>query len=332
MKVLRNEQLQSHTTFGVYANADAFIVYDSEQELRDLLKQNLPNIYSIGEGANLLFLSDFHGTLLHSNILGIECIREEDDFVILRVGAGEIWDEFVQYCVKNDLFGAENLSLIPGSVGATPVQNIGAYGVEAKDLIYAVECVDRNGNMVLLNNEQCCFGYRDSAFKRFWSNDYIVTRVHFRLSRIPRWKLDYGSIRQSLNDVPLTLDNVRQAIIKTRQSKLPDPAVLGNAGSFFKNPVVSLSFFLELQKRLNLDIPHYNLPDSQVKIPAAFLIERCGWKGRSLGSAAVHDRQPLVLVNKGNATGNDILRLCQSIQSDVKHIFNIDLKPEVIFL
>lgn len=332
MKVLFDEPLEKHTTFGVHAHTDFFITYDTEQELRDLLRQGYPNLYAIGEGANLLFTSDFHGTLLHSDIHGIEIIREVNDEVIVRVGAGEVWDDFVQYCVRNDLYGAENLSFIPGSVGASPVQNIGAYGVEAKDIIVAVECIDRKGDLHLISNEQCCFGYRDSAFKRYWSNQFFVTYVHYRLRRTPHWNLDYGSIRQSLQDVPLTLGNVRNVIIETRKAKLPDPDVLGNAGSFFKNPVVERSFFLDLQDRLQLEIPHYDLPDNQVKIPAAFLIQQCGWKGRSMGPAAVYDKQPLVLVNQGNASGKDIVSLCQSIQQDVKKHFQIELNPEVIFL
>ncbi len=335
METLHNEPIEKHTTFGVKASANVFINYQNEAELRDILahKDSLPSpLFAIGTGANLLFVNDFKGTLLHSQIKGIEVTSEKDDCIHLRVGAGEIWDDFVSYCVKNDLYGAENLSLIPSSVGATAVQNIGAYGMEAKDLIVNVECMDQNGDMHLMSNEQCCFGYRDSAFKRYWENQFIITRVTYRLWKQPHWHLDYGSIRGELADRPLTLNNVRETIIKIRTAKLPDPKVTGNAGSFFKNPVVDASTFDAINKSHGENAPHYDLPDGNVKIPAAWLIDQCGWKGKQLGNAAVHDKQPLVLVNAGNASGLEVKNLCNAIRSDVYKEFGIDLHPEVIFI
>lgn len=251
---------------------------------------------------------------------------------MLRCGSGETWDDIVAYCVEKGWYGSENLSLIPGEVGASAVQNIGAYGVEAKDLIYKVEAVEiATGRVVEFSNEECRYAYRDSRFKHEWKNRYLVTYVTYRLSSSFTPDLDYGNIRSSLEAegiaVP-TASQLRQTIVKIRKAKLPDPRVTGNAGSFFMNPVVARNVYERLAAQYP-GMPHYDMGEVGVKIPAGWMIEQCGWKGRSLGRAGVHDRQALVLVNKGGATGNDVVCLYKRIIEDVKAKFGIDIHPEV---
>ncbi len=337
-RIERDYPLLSHNTFGIEARAERFVVYDGVGDLRQVVRRlraecpGMPVLH-VGGGSNLLFLSDFKGVVLHSAIGGIECGRQPDG-IRLRVGAAVAWDDFVDYCVGHGFYGLENLSAIPGEVGASAVQNIGAYGTEAKDVITAVEVVDlRDGEARTLDASACGYAYRTSAFKQEWRGRYAVTHVHFRLSAAFRPDLDYGEIREALRaggvrPEEATARDLRRAVVAVRKAKLPDPKVQGNAGSFFMNPVVSREVY-EAVKRDYPDVPHYEVDAGRVKIPAGWLIERCGWKGRSLGRAAVHDRQALVLVNKGGATGRDILALCEAVRADVRARFGILICPEV---
>lgn len=334
MKITENISIKKHTTFGVDAQAHYWVEYTSVEELQSLICQGFLNgksFMNVGGGSNLLFCSDYDGVLLHSCIVEYEEVARTEAFVVMRVGAGVVWDDFVSYCVSNKMYGAENLSLIPGSVGASPVQNIGAYGVEAKDLIEAVECVKTDtGECVLLTNADCNFGYRDSVFKHAMKGKLIVTHVHYKLSLVPTFKLEYGTIRAELGAEEPTLENVRKTVVRIRKSKLPDPEVTGNAGSFFKNPVISDSVFSSLKTEYPT-IPHYEVPGGK-KIPAAWLIEQSGWKGKALGRAAVHNIQPLVLINLGGAIGADIVALSDAVRSAVRKKFDIEIEPEVIFV
>ncbi|MBR1378116.1 MAG: UDP-N-acetylmuramate dehydrogenase [Bacteroidaceae bacterium] len=318
-----------HNTFHIPATANRYVEYTSVEELQDIIPtlQGRPFLH-IGGGSNLLFTRNYEGTIIHSRILGAETVEEDADTIQLRVGSGEVWDDFVAHCVSHGWYGAENLSLIPGEVGASAVQNIGAYGVEAKDLIDEVECIDLvTGEWRVFNNSQCNYAYRSSIFKHELKGRYAVVYVDYRLSKHFRPKLEYGNLSTYLEGKAITPATVRQAIIDIRRSKLPDPEVLGNAGSFFMNPVVSIEKYEEIRREYP-DVPHYDVPDG-VKIPAGWLIEQCGWKGKALGRAAVHDRQALVLVNLGGATGAEVLHLCHTIQSEVSRQFGIDINPEV---
>lgn len=341
MNSIRNYSLLSHNTFGIDARCRRFLEIESDEEARQLpslLKAEDYPLLIIGGGSNLLLTKDFEGTVLHAAIRGIESKTDADGSVLLRVGSGEIWDDIVALCVDKGWYGAENLSLIPGEVGATAVQNIGAYGAEASSIIYNVEAVEiATGQLVTLLAQDCGYGYRQSRFKQEWRGRYLITHVTYRLQTTFAPQLDYGNLREVLTanssseqEQP-TPQELRQAIIKIRREKLPDPLVEGNAGSFFVNPVVSREKF---EKLLNdyPRMPHYEVGgvgDSKVKIPAGWLIEQCGWKGRSLGRAGVHSRQALVLVNRGGATGADIVALCEAIRHDVKEKFDIEINPEV---
>lgn len=336
MKELTDYSLLRHNTFGMDVRTAHFVEYESVEELCVFLKQKnyeLPLLH-IGRGSNLLFSGDYQGTVLHSLIKGYEVVSETSDTVDVRVGAGEVWDDFVAYTVQKNLYGAVNLSLIPGEVGASAVQNIGAYGVEAKDLIVSVDtvCVS-TGELRQFSNKECCYAYRKSIFKQELKGKYIVTHVTYRLSKVPVWHLDYGNIRTELDKAscPLTLDNLRRIIIRIREEKLPDPAQMGNAGSFFMNPVIPKKQFADLQS-IYTDMPSYPASEDCVKVPAGWMIDRCGWKGKSLGRAGVHARQALVLVNLGGATGKEIMALAEAVVASVKEKFGIDIHPEVNYI
>lgn len=323
--------LLPYNTFGIDVSANRFIEYASVEELKTLIEQGAVTtpFLHIGGGSNLLFTKDYDGLILHSRIGGIEVTAEDSQTVSLRVGAGVVWDDFVACCVEHGWYGAENLSLIPGEVGASAVQNIGAYGVEVKDLITAVETVNVQGYGRVYSVEECEYAYRSSIFKRPENKSVFVTYVRFRLSKEERYTLDYGTIRQELAKYPApTLPIVRKVIIEIRESKLPDPKVMGNAGSFFMNPIVAKEK-LEALQRDYPRIPYYELPDGRVKIPAGWMIDQCGWKGKSLGPAAVHDKQALVLVNRGGAKGSDIVALSDAVRASVRDKFGIDIHPEV---
>ena len=323
--------LLPYNTFGIDVSASRFLEYASVAELKEYIAQGAVTtpFLHIGGGSNLLFTKDYDGLILHSRIGGIEVTAEDSQTVSLRVGAGVVWDDFVACCVEHGWYGAENLSLIPGEVGASAVQNIGAYGVEVKDLITAVETVNVQGYGRVYSVEECEYAYRSSIFKRPENKSVFVTYVRFRLSKEERYTLDYGTIRQELAKYPApTLPIVRKVIIEIRESKLPDPKVMGNAGSFFMNPIVAKEK-LEALQRDYPRIPYYELPDGRVKIPAGWMIDQCGWKGKSLGPAAVHDKQALVLVNRCGAKGSDIVALSDAVRASVRDKFGIDIHPEV---
>jgi UDP-N-acetylmuramate dehydrogenase len=328
-----NCSLLTHNTFGLDVKANTFIEYGSVDELKRILLQidfRDVSYLHIGQGSNLLFIHDYQGIIFHSRIRSIEMTKENDDYVWLRVGAGVIWDDFVDYCVYHQWSGAENLSLIPGEVGASAIQNIGAYGVEVKDIIDTVEVVEvGTGRDRFFENIDCRYTYRQSIFKNELKGKYFVTYVTYRLNKRPYFNCEYGNIRAELEKFPkVNLQNIRQAIIHIRNNKLPDPKIVGNAGSFFMNPIIPRNQFLTLQVKYP-DIPYYELPDNCVKIPAGWMIDKCGWKGKSLGPVAVHDKQALVLVNMGGAKGEDILCLSDAICRDVQEMFGIAIHPEV---
>lgn len=321
-------------TFGLEVEAAVFLEYSSVEELERLIAEGriISPYLHIGGGSNLLFTGDYKGVILHSRIGGIEVVAEDEATVSVRVGAGVVWDDFVAHCTEHGWYGAENLSLIPGEVGASAVQNIGAYGVEVKDLISSVETVSVQGARRVYRVDECDYSYRNSIFKRPEMKQVFVTHVCFSLSKKEHYTLDYGTIRQELEKHPKTdLKTLRRVIIDIRESKLPDPKLLGNAGSFFMNPVVSRECFETLQKQYPR-MPFYEIGDGRVKIPAGWMIDQCGWKGKSLGPAAVHDKQALVLVNRGGATGADIIALSDAIRESVREKFGIDIHPEVNFI
>lgn len=336
MKIFRDYSLLPHNTFGMDVKASVFIEYASVEELKEVLSLYVKDNQwlHIGKGSNLLFTGDFSGIILHSAIKGYEVIHEDTNEVVVRVGAGEVWDDFVAMTVENEWYGAENLSLIPGEVGASAVQNIGAYGVEAKDLIVGVEAIEvSTGKECIFKNEECGYAYRESVFKSSLKYQYLVTHVSYRLKKTPCYHLDYGNIRLELEKQKacLTLANVRQAIISIREAKLPDPKLQGNAGSFFMNPVISRKHFEALLVDYPL-MPHYEVDAESIKIPAAWMIDQCGWKGKRLGRAGVHDKQALVLVNLGGAVGAEVIALSEAIQKSVYEKFGINILPEVNFI
>ena len=318
-------------TFGLDVKAGRWLEYASVEELKALIAEgqiSSPYLH-VGSGSNLLFLGDFEGTVLHSAIKSIELVNQDAEKVWLRVGAGVIWDDFVAYCVERGYYGAENLSLIPGEVGASAVQNIGAYGVEVKDLISCVETLDVHGDKRVFGVEECGYAYRNSVFKRPDMKSFFVTHVTFALNKAEQYTLNYGTIRQELEKYPqIDLAKVRQVIVSIRESKLPDPKVLGNAGSFFMNPIVTRTKYETLLQEYP-SMPSYQVDATHVKIPAGWMIEQCGWKGKSLGNAAVHDKQALVLVNCGGATGADIVALSDAVRAAVREKFGVEIHPEV---
>ena len=336
MEIKKDYSLLPHNTFGMDVKASLFIEYVSVEELKHILLEHLQGKtwLHIGKGSNLLFMRDYPGVILHSAIKGYEILEENEEEVIVRVGAGEVWDDFVAYTVKQGWYGAENLSLIPGEVGASAVQNIGAYGVEVKDLITHVEAIEvATGQERIFTNEECGYAYRESVFKLSLKRQFVLTKVSFRLKKTPSYHLDYGHVRAELEKrgCGLTLENVRRTIIDIRDSKLPDPKVQGNAGSFFMNPVVSRTCFESLLAQYP-QMPHYEVDAERVKIPAAWMIEQCGWKGKQLGRAAVHNKQALVLINVGGATGKEVVALSEEIQKSVFDRFGIIIHPEVNFI
>ena len=343
MEVCKNCSVKEYNTFGIDATAHLMVKYSSIEELTDFLKKyrqeesNLPLLH-IGGGSNLLFLSDFAGIILFSEIKDITLLSEDEETVLVSVGAGVTHDDFVQYAIQKGWYGVENLSLIPGQVGASAVQNIGAYGVEAGDFIKTVHTISlEDGTSRQWNHDELCYSYRHSIFKdQAIRGKYAVCHVVFQLKKRFTPCLNYGGLRATLQQKGISEENLsatmlRDIIIETRQNKLPDPKVMGNAGSFFMNPIVGIDTLQRIQAK-NSNVPYYEVDKETVKIPAGWLIEQCGWKGKSIGSAAVHDRQALVLVNKGGATGKDILELCKAVQQSVEETFGIHLYPEVNFI
>lgn len=326
---------QIPNTFGIKVSADALVEYDSVEELRSLILAGSirPPFLNVGQGSNFVFTSDFHGTVLHSAIDDFEVVYEDAKSVTVRAGAGIVWDDFVEECVSRGWYGVENLSLIPGQVGAAAVQNIGAYGVEVKDVITAVAAVDlTDGDVIVFSNVDCGYAYRNSIFKRPENKKYVITSVYFRLSLVEEYSLSYAGLRDIQEP---SLRKVREEVIRIRREKLPDPSEVGSAGSFFMNPVVSVDRFSELQREYP-SIPHYPASGSNgdpcVKLAAGWLIEQCGWKGRSVGPVGVWEKQALVLVNRGGASGADVMRMASDIISSVKEKFDISLKMEAEIL
>ena len=336
MRIEQNYSLLKHNTFGLDVKTKYFVEYENEADLQKLLCDEYffsQQFWHIGQGSNLLFLGDFDGIIVHSAIQSLEKIEETTDFVRLKVGAGMDWDSFVAYCVQNGWGGLENLSSIPGEVGASAVQNIGAYGAEAADCIEEVHTYFlETGEKKIFSNAECEYAYRHSFFKKPENKGkYYITHVIYKLSKKPKFRLNYGNIREYLGDELTTLDTVRQTVIKIRESKLPDPKKIGNAGSFFVNPYICTAHYEELKKQYS-DIPHYPVNEEVVKIPAAWLIEHCGLKGKTIGGAAIYEKQPLVIINQGNASGQDIADLAAEICKSVKEKFSIDLQPEVNYI
>ena len=332
MTIRDNCSLADRNTFGMDVRADRLIDWATTDELKNALPDIETPVLMIGGGSNLLFMGDFKGTVLHSTITSIDIIDSTDDLVYVKVGAGVVWDDFVAWCTINGFWGVENLSAIPGEVGASAVQNIGAYGAEAKDVIDTVQTIClTDGTERDFSNAECRYGYRQSIFKNELKGQYAVAYVIYALSKVPQPKLGYGALEQEVERLGgPTLANIRQAVISIRDSKLPDPKVLGNAGSFFMNPVVTEQEFNIIRSNYP-DVPSYPAPGG-IKVPAGWLIEKTGWKGRSLGPAAVYDKQALVLVNKGGATGADVRHLADTIIADVKRKFGITLSTEVNYI
>ena len=331
MKDLRDYSLKGHNTFGIEARCCRYLEFENDTEAvevaRILRESGLPYII-IGGGSNLLLTRDYEGGVVRSGIKGH--YFEDDNRMVC--GSGETFDDMVAVSIEAGYYGMENLSLIPGDVGASAVQNIGAYGVEAKNLILCVWAIEiATGKPCMLGNDACEYGYRQSRFKNDWKNKFLITRVTYGLSRTFTPHLDYGNIRAELEKEGITTptaQQLRQTIINIRNAKLPDPKVMGNAGSFFMNPIVPRQKYEQLAAQYP-DMPHYKVDDQHEKIPAGWMIDQCGWKGRSLGRAGVHSKQALVLVNLGGATGREIVALCEAIRKDVHDKFGIDIHPEV---
>ncbi|MEI7586484.1 UDP-N-acetylmuramate dehydrogenase [Runella sp.] len=338
LTIQSNVSLKSYNTFGIDVSTRYLVEVDNDQDIQTLFQlpdiQSLPKLI-LGGGSNLLLTQDFNGLVIKINIKGIETVKEDQNHVWLRVGAGENWHEFVMYCVERGLGGIENLSLIPGTVGAAPMQNIGAYGVEIKDTFDRLEAVDiSTGIKRVFTNADCRFGYRDSVFKNEVKGQYIISNVQFRLDKNPVLHLSYGDIQKTLEQMSvkeLTIKAISEAVIKIRRSKLPDPAKIGNAGSFFKNPEIPASQY-EILKSEYPDIPGYVINEEIVKVPAGWLIEQCGWKGKRFGTIGVHTRQALVLVNYSGGKGLEIKQLSEKIQASVEERFGIYLHTEVNFV
>jgi len=334
MQLERNKSLKAFNTFGIDVKAHEFCRIDSTDQLTTFLKENKERpLFILGGGSNLLLTKPIQAVVLQINLKGISVITEDPDFVTLKIMAGENWHQTVLHCVNNNYGGIENLSLIPGNIGAAPIQNIGAYGVELKDTFVSCEAIDRKtGETVCFSKEDCQFGYRDSFFKNEGKNRFIITSVQLRLSKSNHLlKTDYGAIKQTLEAAQTTnpsIKDISQAVIKIRQSKLPDPAKIGNSGSFFKNPVLSKAAFDAFYKQFPA-APFYKVDEQHIKVPAGWLIEQAGFKGKRFGDAGVHDKQALVLVNHGEATGDEIWQLAERIQHKVKQDFNITIEPEV---
>ncbi len=323
------------TTFGVPSKAERFVEIDSIDVLREAMK--IPEVARerkliLGGGSNVLFTHDQEGTVLHNSIPGKEILKKKEGEVLVRVGGGENWHRFVRSCVENGHGGVENLSLIPGRVGAAPMQNIGAYGVELEEVFEELEAFDlESGRIERFRKEDCAFAYRSSVFKTVHKDRFMILNVTFRLSLEPELKLSYGSLKEELERMGVEkpgIDDVSRAVIRIRQSKLPDPTEIGNAGSFFKNPVVSESKFRGLKEQ-DPELKGFPLGNGTFKIPAARLIERTGWKGKRFNGHGVHDKQPLVLVNHGGAHGKEIRELADRIRRSVMEAFGIELDPEV---
>ncbi len=331
MKIEKNILLKPYNTFGIDVKAKSFTNFETIEELQEGLSFETNRII-LGGGSNILFTKDFDGLVLKNELKGIEVVKETDEHVYVKASAGENWHQFVMHCVENNYAGLENLSLIPGNCGASPMQNIGAYGVEIKDVFHELEALHIDERSVEAFSASACeFGYRESVFKRKYKNKFVILNVTYRLNKIPVFNTSYGAIEQELQNMgvkELSIQAISQAVINIRSSKLPDPKQIGNAGSFFKNPTLPKAELKRLQA-IDPSIPFYNVSDTHIKIPAGWLIENLGWKGVRKGDAGCHAKQALVLVNYGNASGKEIFDLSSEILASVKEKFDIDLEREV---
>ena len=336
MQIQENISLRSYNTFGINAMAKYFACFASTEELKELLSYSKLTVQSpkliLGGGSNILFTKDFDGLILKNELKGIELTKEDEIYYYVKAHAGENWHGFVMYCINNNYAGVENLSLIPGNVGAGPMQNIGAYGVEIKDVFEELEAYNiAENSIVKFSANDCEFGYRESIFKRKYKNAFVILSVTFRLRKQPVFNTSYGAIEQELetmNTNQLSIRAISQAVINIRSSKLPDPKIIGNAGSFFKNPTIINKHFIDLKTEFP-NIIGYAFGEQHTKVAAGWLIEQCGWKGYRQGDAGCHAKQALVLVNYGNAKGAEVLELSQKIIESVQQKFGIELEREV---
>lgn len=335
MNLQKNFSLRSYNTFGIDAScaifAEACDLDTLKEALLDPELKNVPKLI-LGGGSNILFTRNFDGLVIKNSLKGKEVVRENDEHVWVKAGAGEVWHELVLFCIKNNYAGIENLSLIPGLAGAAPIQNIGAYGVELVSVFDSLEAVDiHSGEIKTFSKDECKFGYRESVFKNKCKNQFVITAVTLRLNKKPVFNISYGAIRETLEKMgvkDLSIKAISDAVIAIRSSKLPDPKVLGNAGSFFKNPEVPESVYQSVKSKFP-NVPHYPAAQGMIKIPAGWLIEQCGWKGKRVGNTGSHKDQALVLVNYGNATGSEVIELAIKIQESVKEKFGVEIVPEV---
>lgn len=337
MNIQENISLKPFNTFGLDKKARFFTSVNSREQLIESLiwsRNRGLEVFILGGGSNILLTQDVNSLVIKIEIAGIEVVDENDDHVWVKVGAGENWHSFVTHAIAQGWAGIENLSLIPGTVGASPMQNIGAYGVEIKDVFHSLRALNRATlEQKEFTKEECKFGYRESVFKNELLGQYIITSVTFQLNKKPEFNIEYGTIQETLQESgneELSIQAISDAVIKIRQSKLPDPKEIGNAGSFFKNPTISIEDWEALKESFP-NIPGYDVPEGK-KVPAAWLIEQSGWKGKRFGETGVHAKQPLVLVNYGNSKGNDIKELAENIQASVFEKFGIPLKAEVNFI
>ena len=335
MQVHQNYPLRKLNTFGINVFSKFFSSFSSAEELQELLKiQPGEKRLILGGGSNILFTNNFDGFILKNEIPGIDIMHTDDEFVFVRAGAGVSWHSFVTFCVNNNFGGVENLSLIPGNVGASPMQNIGAYGVEIKDVFYELEALHLHEKFIQkFNAMDCNFGYRDSVFKNKYKNQFAILNVTYQLKKNPDYNISYGAIKEELEKMKVdnvTIKAISDAVISIRTSKLPDPAMIGNAGSFFKNPLVGKKEVDAITASFaDLKMPVYKIDENNYKIPAGWLIENCGWKGYRKGDAGCYSKQALVLVNYGNATGKEIYDLSEEIKISVEEKFGISLDREV---
>ncbi len=335
MIIKKDFNLIAYNTFHIDVSCRYFCEVSSTDNIKEVLSDKqfqITNKLILGGGSNILFTRNYNGLVIKNSIQGVEIIREDDEHIYVKASAGEVWHRFVLWCIQNEFAGIENLSLIPGQVGAAPMQNIGAYGVEVKDVFHELEALHISTleiHKFKLND--CDLGYRESVFKNKFKNQFIILNVTFRLNKKPVFQIKYGDIKATLDEMNVTELNIKavsDAVIKIRSSKLPNPSVLGNAGSFFKNPIVDENIVEELLTQYPL-MPHYNQKGGKIKVPAGWLIEQCGWKGKIVGRTGSHKSQALVLVNYGGASGNEIYQLALEIKHSVKERFGIDIEPEV---
>lgn len=333
--IQQNYSLKKLNTFGIEVHSKYFAEINTLEQLHELLSdtnQNRLNRLILGGGSNILFTKNFDGLVIQNKLKGIELVKEDNDYYYVKAAAGEVWHDFVLYCIRNNYAGLENLSLIPGCVGASPMQNIGAYGVEIKDVFQELEALNIDTQTLhTFNKKECEFGYRESIFKRALKNQFIITSVTFKLNKLPVYNTSYGAIEKELEAMgvkELSIQSISKAVCNIRSSKLPNPSEIGNAGSFFKNPEISDLHFQELKKSFP-EIVAYPLENGKVKLAAGWLIEKCGWKGKTFGDAGVHKLQALVLVNYKNAKGSEILDLSEKIIRSVKNTFQVELEREV---